>query len=117
MEIGKISNNKIHKEYHVQGFIYKNYQAFENKSNDICYIPEMSSDDDDDDLEMHNSYTYEDFLLLAKEYINENESVKKYISKNKLTEHDVAYNLFDMVDWQCPETLIMDWSNMGIFEY
>ena len=63
------------------GYCFKDRQAFNNKKG-ICYIPELSD----------QKYTYLDFLRIA----NNNKTL--------------AQNLFDIVDWQHPETLLDEWS-------
>jgi hypothetical protein len=68
------------KGYSGQGWHYKNFIAFENKSDEVCYISEL--------YDTH--YTYADFLKIAKN----NNSLASY--------------LFEMVDWQSPETLFSD---------
>lgn len=71
------------KELGGQGEFYKNFEAFENKSNDVCYIPELSD----------KEYRYSDFLEIAKENIN------------------LAKILFETVDWQNPETVFWELVN------
>lgn len=63
-----------------QGWHYKDCEAFDNKTGKVCYIPELFDD----------YYTYADFLRISKG----NEAVLEY--------------LFEMVDWQRPETLFND---------
>lgn len=58
------------------GYCFKDYKAFESKKG-ICYVPELTD----------HKYTYNDFLEIAK--------------NNK----ELARTLFDLVDWQHPETL------------
>jgi len=73
----------ITKEYWRQGWIYKDPNAFYKKSNDICYVPELSDE----------RYAYRDFLRIAN-------------GREK-----VAEILFDMVDWQHPETLMIEFND------
>ena len=75
-QIGEIlEDGTIEKGVSSQGMIYKSLEAFINKTG-VCYVPEL------DDTE----YTYTDFENL----VNGNE--------------ELARVLFDMVDWQSPET-------------
>lgn len=75
-QIGEVlDNGQIEKGASAQGMIYKSLEAFINKTG-VCYVPEL------DDTE----YTYMDFYTLA----NGNEKIARV--------------LFDMVDWQSPET-------------
>jgi hypothetical protein len=71
------------KEYSGQGWHYKNFIAFANKSEEVCYIPEL--------FDTH--YIYADFLKIAKNNIS------------------LAEYLFETVDWQSPETLFSDLEN------
>jgi len=68
-----------------QGKIYMNFTAFENQTNDVCYISELSD----------TQYKYSDFLKIAK--------------GNK----NLAKIIFDMVDWQHPETIFEELCNNG----
>ena len=68
------------KDFAGQGFFYMDYDAFANKTDEVCYIPEL----------FDTRYTYADFMRIAK-------------GNEKL-----AWYLFTTVDWQCPETLFND---------
>lgn len=75
-KIGEIlENGEIEKGESSQGMIYKDYEAFKNKSG-VCYVPELDD----------KQYTYSDFLDLVTG--NEN----------------LAEIIFSLVDWQSPET-------------
>lgn len=77
MEIGKISpDGTVEKDFYVQGWIYKNYDNFEKKKG-VCYVPELSDE----------KYTYDDFLKICK------------------NDKTLARLVFELVDWQHPETL------------
>ena len=58
-----------------QGFVYKNEWAFYSHSDEICYIPEFGDE----------PYRYQDFLELCEF-------------------QEFAEDVFQMVDWQFPET-------------
>ena len=90
-------------EYATQGVIYKDYKAYETGKG-VCYIPEFDFDNPDNPFELSdkamvahhiednnfqasNGYHRSDFLRIA--------------DGNK----DWADCLFEMVDWQHPETL------------
>lgn len=82
MKIGYIDiNGNINKEFYEQGYIYKDTDAFENNIDEVCYVPELSN----------YEYKYEDFLNIAE--------------GNK----NIATEIFETVDWQCPETVLNDW--------
>lgn len=77
--IGEIlENGEIEKGYTEHGSIYKNSKAFYEKSDEVCYIPDLS------DVE----YTYNDFLTIAG------------------GKEDVAEMLFDSAKWEHPETTL-----------
>jgi len=61
------------------GYCFKDYKAFKNRKG-TCYVPELTD----------NKYTYNDFLEIAKD------------------NRELAQTLFDLVDWQHPETLYND---------
>lgn len=83
MIVGSIDKNgEVIREFWRQGEIYKNDEAFINKVG-VCYVPELSD----------YNYTYEDFLNIAKGNIK------------------ITNVLFEMVDWQSPETLYDDLLN------
>lgn len=103
MKIGKLlPNGKVEKEYCElgvnHGYIYKNTEAFEQKLDEVCYVPEYTVNDD-----VSEGYNYQDFLDLAKETFGEF-GFKGNIEK-------FAEVLFNSCEWQSPETLIEDWKN------
>ena len=48
-------NKKYIKDFAKQGFYYLDYDAFVNKTNDVCYIPEL----------FDTKYNYADFIRFA----------------------------------------------------
>lgn len=108
--IGKITNNLIEREFYGQGFIYKNFDNFYNKSKDICYIPELSTNDNEiATLDNTVTYNYFDFLELAKGFLETNIKSKAWCLRNHTTAEDIAKDLFESLDWQHPESLLCDW--------
>ncbi len=95
-----------------QGTVYKNEKAFKTKSKKVpCYIPEyfLSFCDFEDKGKIEDSegvYFYQDFIEMVEEYFKEEKLSKKEI-KNR------AEIIFEMVDWQSPETLIyeLEWDD------
>jgi len=75
----------IKREYCGQGYIFKDWDAYKNHLDKVCYIPELSE----------TKYTHRDFLNLCD------------------GQEDIARALFEQVDWQHPETLIKDWYAAG----
>jgi len=97
--IGKLnSDGTIEKSYYNQGYIYKDFKAYEQKKDVICYVPEFNDD----------GYTPKDFQLLAETAFKDNNW--------KGNPQVLADLLFDTVDWQSPETLIDEWHNMSEFD-
>lgn len=96
--IGSIRGGHVYRETAGQGEFYKNFQAFESKSRKVCYVPELSNE----------SYRYRDFFLLAK-----NKFEELGVTGDN---HKLAAILFEMVDWQHPETLLDELYNSGEFE-
>lgn len=70
----------IEREYYGQGMIYKNWEAYYDTANPdrVCYIPELSD----------SLYTRQDFLNICN------------------GQPEIADQIFEKVDWQCPETLL-----------
>lgn len=114
--IGSIVDNKVIKEYNGVGWIYKNFDAFENKTDEICYISEHSGEDDDP-LEKHRTYKYSDFCYIAKEFIVNNPEVEDWVKRSGYTHEIIAQNLFLSVDWQDPYTLIEEWESKCLYTY
>jgi hypothetical protein len=100
-----LPNGEIEREFCGQGFIYKNLEAFTNKTDEVCYIPELDDE----------KYTYKDFVRICQEFIDNNEDVKEYCKREETTAEDIAVNLFEFVDWQHPETLVDEWEMYGSY--
>ena len=67
----------IDREYYRQGWIFKDEEAFRLHPERVCYVPELSDE----------GYTRQDFLAMCN------------------GQEELAEFLFEMVDWQSPETL------------
>ena len=67
----------IDREYHRQGYIVKDEEAYETSLEKVCYVPELSD----------ATYTHQSFLDMCD------------------GQEEIARSLFDRVDWQHPETL------------
>ena len=93
-----------------QGFGFKSLKNYENFADAICYIPEGSYTSDL--FEQGEVYTRQDFIRLAKDFIERNEID---LSDLGLSVEEIARDLFDSCDWQCPETEIDQWELMGTF--
>lgn len=78
MEEGKL---KICKEFYRQGYIFKDEEAYRNRKNEPCYVPELSD----------TVYTGNDILSMCR------------------GQKEFADEVFDELDWQHPSSLIEDW--------
>lgn len=67
----------IDRGYYRQGWIIKDEEAFRLHPERVCYVPELSNE----------GYTRQDFLAMCN------------------GQEELAEFLFEMVDWQSPETL------------
>lgn len=67
----------IDRGYYRQGWIFKDEEAFRLYPERVCYVPELSDE----------GYTRQDFLAMCN------------------GQEELAEFLFEMVDWQSPETL------------
>lgn len=76
---------KLRRQYFRQGYIFKDEDAYKNRKNAPCYVPEMSD----------TVYTGKDFLRMCN------------------GQQDFADELFGAVDWQHPETLLDEWLRDG----
>ena len=68
----------IDRDYYRQGWIFKDEEAFFHHPDKVCYVPELSDE----------GYTRQNFLDMCN------------------GQEEIAALLFDMVDWQNPETLL-----------
>jgi len=75
------------------GIVYKDYNAFKNNPNSVCYIPENAEDLDD-------TFTYQDLYAMVAEYLEETETtygndVESFTS-----------DMFDCLEWEFPSTYL-----------
>lgn len=80
-ETGKVL--VIEREYFRQGMVFKDFEAYYNRTNDPCYVPELSD----------AVYTADSFLDMCN------------------GQKEMADELFEACDWQHPESLKEDWIN------
>ena len=67
----------IQRQFYEQGYIVKYEAAYRSHPDRVCYVPELSDE----------GYTRQDFLAMCN------------------GQEELAEFLFEMVDWQSPETL------------
>lgn len=75
-----------------EGYIFYDAEAYNTSMDRICYVPEFGNNED-------SFYTHEKLLELA----GGNE--------------DLARLIFEMVDWQSPETLLLDLEEAEVVFY
>lgn len=75
----------IDRDYYRQGWIFKDEDAFQNRPDDVCYIPELSDE----------KYTRNDILKILA------------------GDEEQAKTMFKELDWQHPESLLEDWKANG----
>ena len=74
---------ELQREFFSQGWVFKDWDAFQNHPDAPCYVPEL-----DDAV-----YTRNDFMALCN------------------GQEEIAEELFYEVDWQNPSTLMNDWES------
>jgi len=86
------------------GYVYKDYGAFYNKTDDICYIPELGLGIGSEVHEItkdSSTYTYSQLLEMCKKYVDRNNLDK--------TAEELVVELFEAIDWQHPGTQLDFW--------
>ena len=79
---------ELQREFFSQGWVFKDWEAFHNHSDEPCYVPEL-----DDAV-----YTRNDFMALCND------------------QEKIAEELFYEVGWQSPSTLMNDWEITGVID-
>jgi len=101
MIVGEIKGKSVEFGETENGYVYKNYIEFDKKSDKICYIPEFGLNDKNIIDKESYVFRYIDFFNMAKEYVKNNNLNNTY--------EDIARDIFDLVDWQHPKTLLDEW--------
>ena len=81
----QVGRGIIDRDYYRQGWIFKDEDAFQNRPDDVCYIPELSDE----------KYTRNDILKIFA------------------GDEELAETMFEELDWQHPESLLEDWKANG----
>lgn len=76
-----------------EGWCFKDRDAYENKWDEVCYIPEYAMEDEY--IEPSNMYTHNDLLELCKDC----EATRDNYS-------DECDYMFGELEWCCPETFL-----------
>lgn len=88
-------------EYGGEGNIYKNEDAFLNRPDEVCYIPEYAAEDREDWRVPESSdgcFTHNSLLALCK------------------GNAEVCQDLFYSLEWTYPTTLLEEWDSNGYFD-
>lgn len=97
-----------------EGVIYRDKKAF-NSGVGVCYVPEYGFDNDDQNAG-------ELFEFAAKQAVSEELQDNPYVTTSGYTREDFdklvegtkysAYDLFMSCEWQHPETLLDEWTDL-----
>lgn len=106
-------NKNVPRDWIGQGYGYKDpdFDWDNGDPSDIIYIPEYGYSDEDTTVERKNAYSKKDFINAVREMFE--------FDKIKVSEKDIdgiAYEVFDTVDWQFPESLLNEWDSYGYFD-
>lgn len=88
-------------EYGGEGNIYKNEDAFLNRPDEVCYVPEYAAEDREGWRVPENSdgcFTHSSLLALCK------------------GNEEVCQDLFYSLEWTYPTTLLEEWDSNGYFD-
>lgn len=75
---------------------YKNYDAFKDKSGEVCYIPENAESLDD-------AFNYSDLRDEVKLFIQVNPN---YLTEHETTIDAIVDNMFTSLSWEFPSTFL-----------
>lgn len=82
-----------------EGNIYKNEDAFLNRPDEVCYIPEHAADHEGWQIpENEDCFTHNSLLKLCK------------------GNEKICCNLFYSLEWTFPSTLLDEWGMYGYFD-
>ena len=79
------------------GYAYYNKEAFLNKTNKVCYVPENAE-------KIEECYTYWDLYQLCLDYCDENQDYP-------FTPSELVINMYDNLEWVFPETWLNELNN------
>ena len=87
-------------EYNGEGNIYKNEDAFLNRPDEVCYVPEYAAEGHKDWRvpQNENCFTHNSLLALCK------------------GNEEVCQDLFYSLEWTYPATLLDEWDSNGYFD-
>ena len=87
-------------EYGEEGNIYKNEDAFLNRPDEVCYVPEYAAEGCEEWRvpQNENCFTHNSLLALCK------------------GNEEVCLDLFYSREWTFPTTLMEEWDSNGYFD-
>ena len=106
-------NKNVPKDWIGQGYGYKDsdFDWDNGDPSDIIYIPEYGYSDEDTTVERKNAYSKNDFITAVRDMFE--------FEKIEVSEKDIdgiAYRIFNIVDWQFPESELDEEHSMGYFD-
>jgi hypothetical protein len=75
---------------------YKNHEAFESKSGEVCYIPENAES-------LEEAFTYSDLKNEVECWLQNNQD---YLIEHETTLEDILINMFVSLSWEFPSTFL-----------
>jgi hypothetical protein len=87
---------EIKNEMDSNGYAYFNYEAFTNKTDEICYIPENAEI-------IEECFNYNDLLKLCEKHIIDNEL------QEEITASELVDIMFDSIEWTFPSTWLAEY--------
>ena len=100
-------NNTMPKDWIGQGYGYKAGIEWDQvNENDIIYIPDLAYEDCT--VKRGCAFSKRDFINMVADLLPENTSTKDI--------DEVAYKVFETVDWQFPTSVVGEWHAWGWFD-
>lgn len=75
---------------------YKDYEAFNNKTKEICYIPENAEN-------LSEAFTYSDLKDEVVVWLQNNPN---YLVQHQTTLEAIVTNMFECLSWEFPSTFL-----------
>ena len=98
------------------GFVYHDYKAFDEKSDNVCYIPEYGFDDAEPAFEIDGNEfyaqddvdyeTYASIMRKCAEWVEDNPD--EFEKRGYESVDDLTYDIFSNADWACIDTYLLE---------
>ena len=75
---------------------YKDYDAFQNKAEEICYIPENAES-------LKDAFTYLNLRDLVTKWVQNN---PEYLIEHETNLDAILTNMFECLSWEFPSTFL-----------